>query len=234
MNRRLRLTAAVWWCALWCASTARAVDWAALRPQGYVSDFAGVVDPNGKRQLDAYCAAVEQATGAQIALVTIASLQREPIEDVAHAIFRAWNLDQEPLIQKPLDQKPQKNAVMWLVAVENRRDWMEVSPGLATVLTGSEMDAILRQARPALGRQQYAQALMAAADEMGTRIAAAQRKTMAVRLPRRARRSPAESVPWLLAAGALLLSFWLFRVLGRPERHIHAAGGFGGGEAGGW
>jgi uncharacterized protein len=225
MNRRMRLAAAVWWCAWWCAPAARAVDWAAFKPQGYVSDFAGVVDAGGKKQLDAYCAAVEQATGAQIALVTIASLQREPIEDVTRAIFRAWNLD----------QKPQKNAVMWLVAVENRRDWMEAGPGLATILTSGEMAAILRQARPALARQQYAQALMAAADEMGSRIAAAQRKTIAVRLPRRERRSLAESIPWLLAAGALVLSFWLFRVLGRPARHIRpAGGGFGGGETGGW
>src|ERR1700689_2649040 len=100
MNRRMRLAAARWWCALWGASKGRAGGWAALYPQGYVSDFAGVVDANGKRQLDAYCAAVEQATGAQIALVTIASLQHEPIEDVTHAIFRTWNLD----------QKPQKNA----------------------------------------------------------------------------------------------------------------------------
>ena len=159
MNRRMRLAAAVWWCAFGCAPAAWAVDWAVFKPQGYVSDFAGVVDAGGKRQLDAYCAAVEQATGAQIALVTIASLQHEPIEDVTHAIFRAWNLD-----QKPLDRKPQKNAVMWLVAVENRRDWMEAGPGLATVLTGSEIAAILRQARPALARQQYAQALMAAND----------------------------------------------------------------------
>ena len=224
MNRRMRLAAAVWWCALWCASAAWAVDWTAFGPQGYVSDFAGVVDAGGKKQLDAYCAAVEQATGAQIALVTIASLQHEPIEDVTHAIFRAWNLD----------QKPQKNAVMWLVAVENRRDWMEAGPGLATILTGSGTAAILRQARPALARQQYAQAMMAAADEMGTRMAAAQHKTIAARLPRRAQRSLAESIPWLLVAGALLLSFWLFRVLGRPARHIRAAGGFGGGETGGW
>jgi len=224
MNRRMRLAAAVWWSAFLSTSTVVAVDWTAFRPQGYVSDFAGVVDANGKRQLDAYCAAVEQATGAQIALVTIASLQREPIEDVTHAIFRAWNLD----------QKPQQNAIIWLVAVENRRDWLEAGPGVATILTPSETDAILRQARPALARRQYAQALMAAADEIGTRLAAAQHKTIAVRLPQRARRSLAESIPWLFAAGALVLSFWLFRVLGRPSRRIRAAGGFGGGEAGGW
>jgi len=38
-----------------------------------------------------------------------------------------------------------------------------------------------------------------------------------------------------LMAGALLLSFWLLRVLGRPARYIRpAGGGFGGGETGGW
>jgi uncharacterized protein len=216
----MRLSAAV----LWCASAAWAVDWNTLKPQGYVGDFAGVLDAASKSKLEAYCAAVEQATGAHIALATIPSLQREPIEAVTRALFRAWDLD----------RRPQKNAVLWLVAVENRRDWMEAGPGLAGVFTDSATADILRQARPALARLQYAQALMAVADEMGTRIAAAQHKTIAARLPRRAHRTPADSVPWLLTAGALLLCFWLFRVLSYPPRKIHAAGGFGGDETNGW
>jgi len=220
MNRQVRLAAAV----LWCASAASAVDWTVLKPQGYLSDFAAVVDPASKAKLEAYCAAVEQATGARIALVTLASLQHEPIEDVTHAIFRAWGLDQQP----------HGRAVIWLVAAENRRDRIEASRGLAAILTDGEMAAILRQARPALARQQYAQALMAAADEIGTRIARAEHKTIAARLPGRAHRQLAESIPWLLAAGALLLSFWLFRMLGRPARRTRAAGGFGGDEKDGW
>jgi uncharacterized protein len=220
MNRQVRLAAAV----LWCASAAWAVDWTVLKPQGYVSDFAGVVDAAGKSQLDAYCAAVERATGAQIALVTIGSLEHEPIEDVTRAIFRAWDLD----------QKPRKNAVIWLVAVENRRDQMQADSGLASILTDTEIASILSQARPALAREQYAAALMAVADEIGARIAAAQHKSIAMRLPRRAHRQWADSIPWLLASGALLLCFWLFRALGRPARRFRAAGGFGGDEKAGW
>jgi uncharacterized protein len=220
MKRRVRLAAAMFW----CASAAWAVDWKALKPQGFVSDFAGVLDAASKSQLEAYCAAVEQATGARIALVTIPSLQREPIEDVTHAIFTGWNLD----------RKPPGNSVMWLVSVENRRDRIEAGPGLAAVLTDNELAAIVGQARPALARQQYAQALMAVADELGTRIAKAQHKTIAARLPRRAHRSLAESIPWLLAAGVLLISFWLFHVLGRRTRTIRPAGGFGGDEHAGW
>src|ERR1035438_4435703 len=48
-----------------------AVDWKALKPQGYVSDFANVIDAASKSQLEAYCATVEGSTGVQMALVTI-------------------------------------------------------------------------------------------------------------------------------------------------------------------
>ena len=61
-------------------------------PQGYVSDFANVIDPASKAQLEAYCAEVQRATGVQMALVTIPSLQGEPIEDVANTIARAWGV----------------------------------------------------------------------------------------------------------------------------------------------
>ena len=42
-----------------------AVDWKALKPQGYVSDFAGVVDAASKAELENYCTRVEQQTGAE-------------------------------------------------------------------------------------------------------------------------------------------------------------------------
>ena len=72
-----------------------AVDWTALKPQGYVSDFANVIDPASKAQLEAYCGAVETSTGAQMALVTIATLEGEPIDDVANTIYRAWGVGQK-------------------------------------------------------------------------------------------------------------------------------------------
>ena len=61
-------------------------DWGALQPQGFLSDFAGVVDAGSRAQIDAYCAAVQKATGAQLAFVVIADLDGEPAEDVANLI----------------------------------------------------------------------------------------------------------------------------------------------------
>src|SRR5690348_17887738 len=74
------------------SALAFAVDWKTLKPEGYVSDFARVVDPQSKAALEQYCLAVQNSTGAQIALVTIPSLQGEPIEDVANAIFHGWGV----------------------------------------------------------------------------------------------------------------------------------------------
>ena len=74
------------------AVAAGAVDFAALQPQGYVSDFARVVDPAARTAMEAYCARVEAQTGAQIAVVTLQTLAGEPIEDVANALFRKWGI----------------------------------------------------------------------------------------------------------------------------------------------
>ena len=63
----LALLLASWTSAGW------AVDWKTLRPQGYVSDFANVVDAGSKSQLESYASKLQRATGVQLALVTIPS-----------------------------------------------------------------------------------------------------------------------------------------------------------------
>ena len=59
------------------AFTAGAVDWKALKPQGYVSDFAQVIDAASRARIETYCASVERSTGAEIALVS-AKIQSAP------------------------------------------------------------------------------------------------------------------------------------------------------------
>ncbi len=86
---RLLAVAALFACAL------PAKDWKTLKPTGYVSDFASVIDPASKSTLESYCGRVEQATGVQMAFVTISSLEGEAIEDVANDIFRGFGVGQK-------------------------------------------------------------------------------------------------------------------------------------------
>src|SRR5712692_5206310 len=213
------------------------VDWKALKPQGYVSDFAGVIDAASKAELENYCTRVEQQTGAEIALVTIQSLSQEPIEDVANTIFRAWGVG----------KKGKNEGILLLLAVGDHRDRLEVGYGLEPLLPDGFDGDILRAMRPALRQNQYGEALRAAAATIGSRIAQAKGVALDTSLRRRMRPQPQQSIPWplviigfiVLAAivrgggGGFLMGMLLGNMLGGGGRGGGSGGGFGGGDSGG-
>src|SRR4051794_16516170 len=112
MNSWLRLVVGL----AFLVGNGRSVEWKQLKPEGYVSDFARVIDAQSRAQLEAYSASVQKATGAQLALVTIPSLQGEPIEAVANELARAWGIG----------QKGQNDGILLLLAVQDRRSRLEV------------------------------------------------------------------------------------------------------------
>jgi uncharacterized protein len=195
MNNYVRL------CLLLALATlaAQAVDWNIFKPKGCLSDFAGVADPASRQQIESYCQSVERATGARIALVTVPSLQGEPLDEVAAAILRAW--DSGP---KPDDQR-----VLLLLAIGEQRSALEIGRGLDPILPGSLHDRILEEMRPAVRRQRYAEAVMAAASTLGDAIARAKRVKLTASLPRRIHSTVWDAVPWAILPGALLLLAWL-------------------------
>ncbi|MGA2270029.1 MAG: TPM domain-containing protein [Bryobacteraceae bacterium] len=189
-----------------CACAGRAADWKALPPQGYVSDFAGVMDPASKAQLEAYCGIVEQSTGAQMALVAIASLENEPIEDVANTIFRAWGVG----------QKGKNEGILLLLSIRDRRSRLEVGYGLEPILPDGLAGGILREMRPALRQGDYGDAMMAAAQTIGSAIAKAKNVELQARLSRRTRPAVSDSFPFPVLIGGLFLLLFLMR-LGGPR-----------------
>ena len=196
------------------AACGLAVDWKALKPQGYVSDFAGVIDAQSKAELENYCARVEQQTGAEIALVTIQSLNEEPIEDVANTIYRAWGVG----------KKGKDEGILLLLAVGDRRDRLEVGYGLEPVLPDGFAGEVLRSMRPSLRQAQYGEALRAAAATIGGRIAQAKGIALDTSLRRRVRTEQPQSLPWPLIIGGIALVLLLMRGGGGRR----GDGGFGG------
>lgn len=195
---------------------ARAVDWKARypRPEGYVSDFAQVIDPASKSQLEAFAGMVERSTGAQMAFVTIPSLEGEPIEDVANTIFRAWGVG----------QKGKNEGIMLLLSIGDRRSRLEVGYGLEPILPDGLSGDILRAMRPALRQGDYGDAMMAAAATMGDAIAEAKHVTLTARPPQRVRPTGEDRFPWPVIVGGIFLLLWLLRFAG-PRGY----GGYGGG-----
>jgi uncharacterized protein len=75
-----------------------------------------------------------------MALVTIATLEGEPIEDVANTIFRAWGVG----------QKGKNEGILLLLSIGDRRSRLEVGYGLEPILPDGLAGSILREMRPAL------------------------------------------------------------------------------------
>src|SRR5579872_417792 len=181
-----------------------AVDWKALKPEGYVSDFAHVVDPGSRAALEQYAGRVEQVTGAQMALVTIRTLEGEPIDDVANTIYRTWGVG----------QKGKNEGIMLLLVVGDRRSRLEVGYGLEPILPDGFDGGVLREMRPALRQGQYGEAMMAAAQTIGSTVAKAKNVSLDAQLPRRTRPT-GNSIPWPALLVGLFFVFWLLRAAGR-------------------
>jgi len=195
---------------------ALAVDWKTLKPEGYVSDFAHVIDPQSRAELESYAANVEQATGAQFAFVTLPSLQGEPIEDVTNDIFHAWGVG----------QKSKDNGLMVLLSVGDRKSRLEVGGGLGESIPDSMAGLLLDDMRPALREGQYGTAFLLAAQHLGSTLAQAKGVQIAApSIPRRVERSTRDSIPWPL----ILIGIFVLLMILRRGGGGYSGGGGGGG-----
>ena len=226
------------------AASAFALDLKSLKPQGYVSDFAHALDAQSRAQLEDYCGRVEKATGVQMAIVTLDTLDGNPIEDVANTLYRQWGVG----------KKGKDEGIMLLVAIKDHRDRIEVGYGLEPILPDGFVGSVLREARPLMRQGAYGQGILAAAEEMGTRIAASKGVALDFSLrPARSRPAPTGThIPFpLIIIGIIVLIFLFSRgggggggnfligmilgnLLGRGGRGgWGGGGGFGGYDSGG-
>lgn len=221
--------------ALFCSTCLFALDLAKLKPRGYVSDFSSVLNAAARAQLETYCARVEQATGVQMAIVTLDSLDGQPVEDVANALYRQWGVG----------KKGKDEGILLLVAIKDHKDRIEVGYGLEPILPDGFVGSALRDARPLLRQGAYGPALFAAAEGMGSRIATAKGVALdfSLRPQRRMVRSQPR-IPWqVIVFGLAILLFlmrrggggggglWTGLILGNL---LGRGGGFGGGGFGGY
>ena len=198
-------------------STASAVDWKALKPEGYTSDFAQVIDAQSRAALDQYAANIEKATGAQMAFVTIATLQGEPIEDVANDLFHAWGIG----------QKNKDNGVLLLLVIQDRRSRLEIGHGLEEILPDGFDGLLLENMRPELKANHYGPAMVTAAQAIGEVIAKAKGvKVAPPGVPATATHPRVvqhrKEIPW----PAILFGLFIFWTLLRSTSRGWGGGGF--------
>jgi uncharacterized protein len=124
-----------------------------LRPSADVSDFAGILTPEEEASLEGRCRQLRQTTGAQLAVVTLQSMEGGQIDDFAVKLFERWGIGQQD----------RNNGVLLLVAIEDRKARIEVGYGLEPILPDALAGRILdEELFPAFRQQRYADGLNAA------------------------------------------------------------------------
>ena len=116
-----------------------------LRPTDYVNDFAHVLDQTTIAQLDNICQQLDQKAQAQIAVVTINSLDGTDIESYAVALYKQWGIG----------SKATDHGVLILLAVQDRKYRIEVGYGLEPILTDGKVGGFGREAVPLLRQNDY-------------------------------------------------------------------------------
>ena len=146
---------------LFTASFCAAEDVKKIHPSGYVSDLAGVISPEARTRLEALCAEVEQKTGAQMAVVTVQSLDGEGVENYAVNLFK----------QLGVGSKKDNRGVLLLVAPHERKYRIEVGYGLEPVINDARAGDAGRAMVPFLRQNDYGKAAEVAAWQLAKYIA---------------------------------------------------------------
>lgn len=210
---------------------ARAVEVPEL--DAHVNDHANLLSKERAAALEQRLAGYEQRTGQQFALLTVPSLEGDPIEDFGIRVAEQWKLGQEG----------KDDGLVLIIAPNDRKMRIEVGYGLEGTIPDAIASRVIRDVlTPAFRRGDFAGGIDAAFGALmhagsggkeGTEVAVAPTATRGERAPR------GQLAPLFLP----LFLFALFSFLGggRRGRRRHGGffigptlgGGFGGGGFGG-
>lgn len=168
-------------------------------PQNYVSDFANVMSPQTAFGLDNLCAQVDHQAHAQIAVITVKTLEDVPIEDFAIQLEDKWGVG----------PKKDDRGILIILAIQDRKRRIEVGYGLEHVITDQQAGEIGRAMEPLLQQGNYDGAVTLAVTQIASRIAA----DAGVTLQAQRRGPPAQPQAKPLTLGQLILFGLVFLVV---------------------
>ncbi|MDD3276992.1 MAG: TPM domain-containing protein [Kiritimatiellales bacterium] len=231
LMRRLLILFSMFFLASAQADTDRLLQ--SLKPDGHVNDFAGVMSSSDRAATERLLTELEQKTGAQVAVVSLKSLDGGQIGDFSTRLFERWGIG----------QKGKDNGILLLGATgegRGNRLQIEVGYGLEGVIPDAAAGRILdNYVLPGWSQGQYGAAMANGAAAIAQRIAADKGVTLSG-MPTSMQRTPAKRGFPLMNIILLLIFIpfairhpWILLMLlssGGGSR----GGGFGGGGFGGF
>ncbi|HUJ93496.1 MAG TPA: TPM domain-containing protein [Candidatus Bathyarchaeia archaeon] len=236
------LALALLFAVLLSASPASPENIKSIHPTSYVTDLADVLTPDSKTRLETLCTELEQKAGAQMAIITVHSLEGETAAQYGNELFR----------QLGIGGKKDDRGILLLVAPSEHQYWTEVGYGLEPVVTDARAGDAGRAMVPFLRQNNFSAGIEAAAWQLANYIAADRGITLSAAPPTQQAPPPEETSPHIPSWVILLVVFVVLRIVfavrrsfsGRPGRRgggwwigpfLGGMGGGGwGGSSGGW
>ena len=166
-----------------------------------VNDFAGVIDAASAAAMDRAIRSLAAATGDVVVVVTVPTFA--PYGDISEYAVKLFENHGQGIGQKGKD-----NGLLVLLAVRDRKVWIEVGYGLEEFITDGYSGETSREfMAPAFRRGAYGQGLAAGVTRIIGRIAEARHVTLAdVPPPAPVRRSRGGGLPlWAIVVGIVLM-----------------------------
>lgn len=235
---RFAVAAALASALLYAAESAHAESVSQLKYSNYVNDFAHVLSDQTISNLDDLCLQLDQKAHAQVAVVTINSLDGSDIESYSFALAQQWGVG--------LGSKSTNRGVLILLAVKDHKYRFEVSYGLEQILPDGKVGGFGREAVPLLKQGNYDGAIRL----MTLRVTNVVAQDANIQLTGTSQSAPPESstpglsagtIFWLIVVVVILLAtplrrvfFWWLLFSGGPRWSGGRGGGFGGFGGGGF
>jgi len=210
------------------------------KPTSYVSDFAGVIDPASKENIEQLAWQVYSKAHATIEVVTVKSLDGQDIDSWTTALEDKWKVG----------PKSTDRGILMVFAIQDHKRRIEVGYGLEGILNDAKVGDIGRSMVPQLQQGLYGPAIQSGVQQIATVIAADANVTLTppqqtqgayTYQPRRHRTNWVGIIFFIIFIALMLHgggrggggSGWLWFLLGSMMGGGGGGGGFGGGDGGG-
>ena len=132
------------------------------KPADYVSDFAHVLSPEAIARIDRICTQLDHSqANAQVAVVTVRTLDGEDSADWANELENKWHIG----------KKGSDRGVLILLAVNDHKRRIDVGYGLEGILNDARLGDIGREMVPYLRQNEFDDAVLLAVGQVGQVIA---------------------------------------------------------------
>ncbi len=130
---------------LWFALTIQSAE--LPKPEGYVNDLAHLLSAEQKVSLEKRLRQYEHETGIEVAVLTVANLQGESVEQFTQDVFTKWGIG----------KKSSDNGILFLIAPNpDRKARIQTGYGMEPFMTDAQCGDILRKfVRPHTKKEEW-------------------------------------------------------------------------------